>query len=317
MSRRRPLRSGRLLTGGLLLGAVGAALAPAGPDALVPFKILAASAASDVYVAVVIDFGPNSNLATISKCVPVPSGSTDADALAAAVGESNVAYSSSGLLCSIDGYPVDGVQNCNNSAGPGSFYFWSYWHGATGAWTYADDGPAEHGASDGDVEGWRFQNPGPASPAAPQPGLTPNYTAICGVHVPAPTTTTTTATAAGPTPTTAVTTTSSGTPVTTGTIGTTPKKGASSTAGAAGSTTTTTATAGKTAPSTTTTSSTSPGGSTKKPSHHGHLTAAAASSSADHRASGAPWLPIIIVTAIVAALALVAFFRLRRRPAEE
>ena len=288
---RRPLRSGRLFTGGLLLGAAGAALAPAGPDALVPFKIAAAAAVDNVYVAVIVDFG-GSGQSSISKCVPVPSGSTDADALATAVGESNVAYSSSGLLCSIDGYPADGVQNCNRSAGSGSFYFWSYWHGATGSWSYANDGPAEHGAADGDVQGWRFQNPGPASPSATPPDIAPAYAAICGVHAP-----TTTTTAAAAVPTTTLNTTS--TPA--------PPKSTKST------TTTTTTT---TMPSTTT-STTGPhrATTTTAPAHR-----LALANTAGHRpagSSGAPWLPIVLVLALISVLGALAGFRARRRPVEE
>jgi hypothetical protein len=312
---RRPLRSGRLFTGGLLLGAAGAALAPAGPDALVPFKILAASAADDVYVAVIVDFGSNSGLSSISKCVPVPSGSTDSDALAAAVGQNNVAYSSSGLLCSIDGYPANGVQNCNATSGNGQYFFWSYWHGATGSWSYANDGPAEHGAADGDVEGWRFQNPGPASPGAPPPGPAPSYATICGVHVPSSTTTTTTMAAnPGPTtPTTVAAASGSGSTTTT-----TAKKGPSSntkgqgTPNSGGSSTTTATGIGFPKPS-----STNPPGHATTSTPRQSLAASNAGSHPPKGSSGGAALPIIVVTLTALALGLMAVFLIRRRPAEE
>jgi hypothetical protein len=312
---RRPLCSGRLLTGGLLLGAVGAALAPAGPDALVPFKLAIASAADDVYVAVIVDFGTGSGMSSISKCVLVPSGSTDSAALAAAVGQSNVAYGSTGLLCSIDGYPSDGVQNCNRTSGS-QYYFWSYWHGATGSWLYSNDGPAEHAATDGDVQGWRFENPGPASPSAPQPEVAPNYAAICGVHTPA---TTTTTLAPAPTPTststTAVTSVAGGpAPTTT----TTARRSAPAT------TTTTTSSTTSTIRPTSSTSSTSPphstatSGASGNGNGNGHHVASA--DTASHRpsgSSGGAWLPIVLVGVLVVALGLVAFWRARRRPAQE
>ena len=126
------------------MGAAAAALAPAGPGALIPLKMAIASADSvgnDVYVAVVVDFGNGSSMTTVSKCVPVASNAHDADALAAAVGSDNVAYASSGLLCAIDNYPANGVQNCGESVGSGDYDYWSYWHGATGSWVYANDGP--------------------------------------------------------------------------------------------------------------------------------------------------------------------------------
>ena len=84
----------RVLMWGLFVGAAAAALAPAGPGALVPLKMAIASADSvgnDVYVAVVVDFGNGSSKSTISTCVPVASNANDADALAAAVGSDDVA----------------------------------------------------------------------------------------------------------------------------------------------------------------------------------------------------------------------------------
>ena len=153
---------------GLFVGAAAAVLAPAGPGALVPLKMAIASADSvgnDVYVAVVVDFGSGSSMTTVSKCVPVASNARDSDALAAAVGSSNVAYAGSGLLCAIDNYPANGVQNCGQSVGNGDFDFWSYWHGSSGQWTYASNGPAEQSVSNpaDDVEGWKFQNDEPAT----------------------------------------------------------------------------------------------------------------------------------------------------------
>ena len=135
---------------GLFVGAAAAALAPAGPGALIPLKMAIASADSvgnDVYVAVVVDFGNGSTMSSVSKCVPVASNAHDADALAAAVGSDNVAYASSGLLCAIDNYPANGVQNCGESVGSGDYDYWSYWHGATGTWVYANDGPGEQPVS--------------------------------------------------------------------------------------------------------------------------------------------------------------------------
>jgi hypothetical protein len=176
---------------GLFVGAAAAALAPAGPGALIPLKMAIASADSvgnDVYVAVVVDFGHGSSMSTVSKCVPVASSAHDADALAAAVGTGNVAYANSGLLCAIDNYPANGVQNCGESAGSGKYDYWSYWHGSTGSWVYADDGPAEQPASSpaDDVEGWMFQLDEPDNATAPAPAVTPSYGQICNASTEVP-----------------------------------------------------------------------------------------------------------------------------------
>jgi len=184
----------------LLLGAGAAAMAPAGPEVLVPLRVGIAAAASEVYVAVVIDFGTGGPSGPIVQCVQVPAGtSTDATALAAVV-DDQVAYANSGLLCAIDGYPANGVANCDASSGQ-NYYFWSYWHGTSGNWVYANDGPAGSTVAPGDVEGWRFQNPGPANPNAPTPGPAPSYATICPqaltTTTTAPLTTTTSSPSAG------------------------------------------------------------------------------------------------------------------------
>ena len=155
---RRAGSRARVVLWGLFMGAAAAVLAPVGPGAFVPLKMAIASASSvgnQVYVAVVIDFGGGSAPPTIVKCVPVAPNNHDADALAAAVGSGNVAYSNSGLLCAIDGYPANGVQNCGQSVGSGVYDYWSYWHGSTGSWVYANNGPAEQSVSSppGDVAG--------------------------------------------------------------------------------------------------------------------------------------------------------------------
>ena len=166
-------------------------LAPVGPGAFVPLKLAIASADSvgnDVYVAVVVDFGSGSSMSSVSKCVPVASNAHDSDALAAAVGAGNVAYSNSGLLCSIDNYPVNGVQNCGASVASGNFDYWSYWHGSSGSWVYANDGPAEHSVASqtNDVEGWRFQVDQPDNSSDPAPGVAPSYAQICNASTEVP-----------------------------------------------------------------------------------------------------------------------------------
>jgi hypothetical protein len=309
----------RVLTWGLFAGAAAAVLAPVGPGAFVPLKMAIAAADSvgnDVYVAVVVDFG---NGSTISKCVPVPSTARDSDALAAAVGQSNVAYSSSGLLCAIDNYPVNGVQNCGQSVGSGNYDYWSYWHGSSGAWVYASNGPAEQSVSSpgNDVEGWRFQTDEPDTPSDPPPTPSASYAQICNAstEVPPPGSQPSppvTATTSSPQPEVTTTTTVGSPTATNQTTGTQPR-----TQGPQGATT------GKAGAGTTTTSRTGAahggaGGGTH-PTSSPHATALAGSPS--HRESpgggGPSILPVILVVLVVAGLGGVAFYRWRRRPAEE
>ncbi len=282
------------------------------------------SVGNDVYVAVVVDFGSGSSMSSVSKCVPVASNAHDSDALAAAVGAGNVAYSSSGLLCAIDNYPANGVQNCGESVGPGDYDYWSYWHGSSGSWAYANDGPAEHSVSSppNDVEGLRFQTDQPANGSDPPPTVAPAYAQICNAstevppaQTPSAAATTTTTPTATPTPASVTPTTGrSGTgpalaTTPTTAAGTRPESGVSTTTAAPGATTTTTTFgSGDTA--------TGGAGAHGSSSTHRSLVASAA---ARNSGGGAPSnvLPASLIAVVVAALGGLALFRWRRRPAEE
>ncbi len=307
-------------------------LAPVGPGAFVPLKLAIASADSvgnDVYVAVVVDFGSGSSMSSVSKCVPVASNAHDSDALAAAVGAGNVAYSSSGLLCSIDNYPVNGVQNCGQSVGSGDFDYWSYWHGSSGSWVYANDGPAEHSVASqaNDVEGWRFQVDQPDNSSDPPPGVAPSYAQICNASTevppaqtpPAAATPSTTATPTAPPAAPASGRTGTGpalaTTPTTGGGATRAKTGVSTKAAAAGATTTTPRSGG-TASGGGASGANGANGAQGSSSTHRSIAATAASSDSGGGASSNV-LPVILIAAVVAALGGLALFRWRRRPAEE
>jgi hypothetical protein len=125
----------------------------------------------------------------------VPSGENGYAALAAftqQTGEATPVYNSSGLLCSINGDPTSGC----GQAVSGGYLYWSYWHGTSGTWQYANTG-ATATMQNGDVEGWRFENPGKSNPSDPPPGAAPNFASICGA-VPATPTTAATTTPAAP-----------------------------------------------------------------------------------------------------------------------
>jgi len=318
MSRAR--RRGALAPAALVLGAGAAALAPAGPGALAPLR---AAAAAVVSVAVVIDFGGGSGApATVVQCVQVPPNSPQTDAAALAITASQVAYAQSGLLCQIDGYPADGVTNCNATSGQ-DYYFWSYWHGASGAWVYANNGPGSQPATPGDVEGWRFQDPGPANASAPAPGPAPSYASICP-NASNGTTTVPSATAPAPGPVPGVSASATTAPATAGA----PAPGAS---GATPATTTVPRGAPVAGPGTprappvTTTTVAAPGSSTtgvpavattSVPSQRAVTrTRGAVAPAVDRRRSSTgAVLPAVLVGVLVLALGLVAAWRSKKRP---
>jgi hypothetical protein len=290
-----------------MVGAASAALSLAGPDALVPFKDAAASAAT-VGVAFVIDFGSGS---PVVGCVQVPPSDNGYYALAAFAAQEHLAaptYNQSGLLCSIGAVPASG---CGEQVTPGQYDYWSYWHGATGKWVYSSAG-AFAAVAPGDVEGWRYENPGHANPNDPPPGSSPDYAAICPAASVAP--------PASPAATSPTSAPGSGVPA-----GGTTAPGGSPQAGApAGSTVTNPPV---TAPTTHASGATGARASPAAPrsTAGGSTTTIASSGSAgNHQALGASRssagsnggsiAPLVIGGALVAALAAAAGWRWRRRP---
>ena len=119
-----------------------------------------------IVVAVVTDFGGRAGRVLVT-CVLVNPGVSGAQVLqaqAVLLGYPSPRYAESGLLCAIDGYPTSGCE-----AQSGLHYsYWAYWHGGE-RWQYANGGPAAWKVAKGDVEGWRFEPDGSATPADPPP----------------------------------------------------------------------------------------------------------------------------------------------------
>ncbi len=270
------------------------------------------STPATIVVAVVIDTGDDGATAEVS-CVPVPTGSNGAQVLAARatlLGVPAPRDAESGLLCAIDGYPATG---CGQEVG-GHYAYWAYYHGGS-SWTYASGGPASWLVSPGDVEGWRYQPQGSATPADPPPRSSSEASALCPASGPPPTTTTTTASPPTTGPSTTVPVASSPTGGDGG--GSSP---ATRPAGAVG-----TATAGENRPSPTTVSTTAPPPPTatttpRRDGRHrpGHRTGsrtrrrgpcALKAGSAGH---GNGPIGILIGVAVIALLAAGAFVRSRR-----
>ena len=163
-------------------GIVGVALLGAllGPSA-------AAAATGRIDVAVAIDFG-SGGPHSVATCVSVPEGSSGSAALAQ-VRLPRATYSgSSGLLCSIAGWP--NATDCGRRDGAG-YHYWSYFHGSSTGWTYASNGPAANRASEASAEGWRFQDAGTGRPGDPAPRLSASDRSACAkLHQASATTTT-------------------------------------------------------------------------------------------------------------------------------
>jgi len=297
---------------GLVLG--GLALVPAGT----------AAAAGNVCIGVVVDDGTGAAPTVLGAAVAP--GTSDLQALSD-VGQTPV-QNGSGLVCAIAGYPADGLQDCLATSGS-LYYYWSFWEGDPDAntWTYASVGPAEHVASAGTdyVEGWRYQDPGPASAAATRPAVTPSaaFAQACpgGASVASSggggggSGSSGSGSTSGSSST--ASTTSPGSAA--GGVATAPASGSSSGGGDSG-TTTPSVTSGTsvTSPSptaagtnrTTTTAAT-------KSAHAVPMKSAASSAGHGRSGGGVSVLPTVVVSALVVLMAGLAWFRWRRRPADE
>jgi len=293
----------------LIVASGSAALALAGPMGLRPLvdTAEAAGAAGQVTVAFVIDFGKHTT--PVVGCVSVPDSDNRYAALSAFLVHEGMAeprYDSngSGLLCAINAVPSTGCGQISS----GHYVYWSYFTGGTGGWTYASTG-AFGTVTPGDVEGWRFQNPGKGNPGDPAPRVAPQFDAICA----ADTATTTTTTTGAP----IVTTTTHPQP------GSDPlgqRKGATLPPGGAnpaGHSSTTTGAPTTTRPSnTSSTSTTSSNPSITSPPAVSVPGAPVALSVTGHPAgaSGPGPAPLIIGGLLITALGIAGFTRWRRRP---
>lgn len=59
------------------------------------------------------------------------------------------------------------------------YRYWSYWLRSGSSWTYAQTGPAMHTPADGSVEGWRFAVSEDAAATAAQPRGAADFATVC------------------------------------------------------------------------------------------------------------------------------------------
>jgi hypothetical protein len=307
----------RIGRGALVVAAGTAALALAGPFALRPFvdTAQAAGTAGEVSVAFVLDFGGSSSNQVIG-CVTVPTSDSRYQALSAFVQQEGLAqpsYAGSGLLCSINGVPSSG---CGQVVG-GGYVYWSYFTGTTQGWAYSPTG-ASSPVTAGDIEGWRFQDPGAGNPSDPPPRSPARSSVSCGSS---PTTPTTPAVGSGGSGGSGGTGSGGGTGDTAA-----PQTPASQAVaagagrGAAGSSTTTTVPSSSSSSTDATTPSSSSdtpppvasSSSAGKPTHP-EVGLANARHARPGSGGGSP-APLVIGGLLIAALAIAAYVRWRKRP---
>lgn len=319
------MRTGLLAAFGLLFGVLAAVAVPA----------VSVAASGQVCMGVVVDDG--SGGAPTPQTAQVSAGTSDLQALSAA--GDTATQNNSGLVCEVNGFPADGLQNCTRVAGGGQYYYWAYWHGdpASNSWTYGQAGPASHAVATGQtyVEGWSYQNPGADNANAMQPKITPAaaFAAACPGVAPVPASGGGSSGGSGsggsssgagsapaaspPSPGAAVPTTappSGGAATSPSSTGSNQAHGTPAAGAGATTTTPSSAALGASSSGGSSTTTTSSGEQRGK----GRSGAAALASSTPHGGSdGAPILSIVLVAIVIAAIGGLSLYRWRRRPAEE
>jgi hypothetical protein len=285
---------------------------------------------------VVVDDGPNAAEPNWSRVAVLgaeaaPGSTSDLQAMSA-VGETPT-QNDSGLVCAINNFPADALQNCLNTAPGGQFFYWSYWDGDpyTNTWTYANAGPASHTVSSGQtyVEGWRYQDPGADNPSATKPSVTPSaaFAQACPGVTPVPAGATGGGSggsggggAAGSAPTGGGQSSSGPTTTTTAAPSSTQPTSARTAGG--GNVATTTHPGSGAGPTTTAphnATTTTAGGATSKSDARSNKTRAVLAASGRPGASGGgdPALPIVVVAGVILLLGGLAWWRWHRRPVDE
>ena len=146
-----------------------------------------AAADTLVRVGVVVDFGllvgEQGAPGPRTACTAVADGINGFKVLEAS--KHTYTVDSSGLLCSIDGFPNDG--QCGQRTA-GGYRYWAYFHGSASGWSYSGVGPAGYHVRGPEVEGWHFVD-GKGNPTDPPPSASPDPAATCPPDLP-PTTVT-------------------------------------------------------------------------------------------------------------------------------
>lgn len=153
---------------GRVTGLAAAALVAA--TALLGVPSTRAEATSGPCVAVIVDSGAGLS----GRCTGWTPGLTGLAALSAT--GHTYRFASSGLVCSIDGFPA-GCQ-------VDPTHYWSYWHRAPGAsgWAYSIEGAGTYHPAASSTDGWAYQNG-----TARQPRSI-GFATICPPPAPSPTT---------------------------------------------------------------------------------------------------------------------------------
>ena len=122
---------------------------PSGPGALVPLKMAIASADSvgnDVYVAVVVDFGNGSGMSDrVEVCAcGVQSPGTPMRWLQQS-GRPTWPTPARACCAPLTTIPPTECRTAvrASATAAGRTTIWSYWHGSSGAWSYANNGPTQ------------------------------------------------------------------------------------------------------------------------------------------------------------------------------
>lgn len=143
------------LIGLIGLTALGYWLSQSQPQQVLTQVQVADGFCSQPGISITVDFGTNSEVSPISKCVANYQGNSWNLLTAAGIEVKGTAKYPIGFVCRLNNYPTETVEKCLDTPGAktGS---WAFFIAEDGKWKYSSFGASSHKARCGTSEGWRF-----------------------------------------------------------------------------------------------------------------------------------------------------------------
>jgi len=118
-------------------------------------------------VSLVIDFGTDSELAPIQKCVTNYVGNSWNLMLISGIEVEGTSKYPVGFVCRINGIPTKETESCIETPGAANGS-WAFYLADGSSWEYSSFGASSHSSKCGTTEGWRFLLPGESTSTFPR-----------------------------------------------------------------------------------------------------------------------------------------------------
>jgi hypothetical protein len=118
-------------------------------------------------VSIVVDFGTDSELAPIQKCVTNYVGNSWNLMITSGIKVGGTSKYPVGFVCRINGIPTKETESCIETPGAANGS-WAFYLVEANSWEYSSFGASSHASKCGTTEGWRFLLPGESTSTFPR-----------------------------------------------------------------------------------------------------------------------------------------------------